>query len=125
MAKKRLLALAKEYDISFEEIMEIASKTLEESSLTGKGKNTWVNENGQTILDDCIPIKDVGPRMYRGRVRNACPNPIYVQVHIPEKAGCVKVRVPRKWARTNWVNRIVNVIEQEDDIYELHVPSVY
>jgi len=125
MAKKKVVALAKEYDISFEEMMEIASNNLEESSLTGRGKNTWVDEKGQVIIEDSVPIKGATARMYRGRVRNKCPNPLFIMVHIPEKAGCVKVRVPRKWSGTSWENRIVQVNEVEDDVYELHVPSVY
>jgi hypothetical protein len=125
MAKKRLVALSKDYGISFEEIMEIASKHLEETNLSGKGRNTWVDEIGQTILEDSIPIKDACPFMYRGRVRNQCPNPRFVMVHIPEKAGCVKAEVPRKFAKTNWSGRMVNIKEVEEEVYVMHIPSIY
>ena len=63
MPKKRLTDLAKDYNISFDQILEIASNNLEESSLSGKGKNTWVDKKGQEIIDDNIPIEDAKPKV--------------------------------------------------------------
>ena len=84
MPKRKLTDLAKEYNLSFENILEIASNNLEESSLSGRGKNTWVDETGQDVLDSNIPIEEPKPNKYRGRVRNKCPNPIYMMVHLKE-----------------------------------------
>ena len=54
MPKKRLSELAKEYGISFEEIHKIATHSLEEDMITGKGKNLWMSEEGQHCLDDGV-----------------------------------------------------------------------
>ena len=42
MAKKRLEDIATKCEVSFEEAMDIALSKLPAGSLTGKGKNTWV-----------------------------------------------------------------------------------
>ena len=41
--KVRLSKLAEEQEVDFEEALSIATEKLPEGSLTGKGKNTWVN----------------------------------------------------------------------------------
>ena len=46
MAKKRLTKIAEEYEITFETAQEIAFNTLDEESITGKGRNLWINEVG-------------------------------------------------------------------------------
>ena len=50
MAKRRLTEIAKDYDISFEELQDIAFNKLTEESISGKGRNTWIDEVGQDIL---------------------------------------------------------------------------
>ena len=126
MSKKRLTDLAKDYNLSFDQILEIVSNNLEESSLTGKGKNTWVDERGQEIIDDNVPIEDAKPKVYRGRVRNKCPNTRFIMVHIKEKMSVVKTQVPKKFMSVDWTNRIVTVEEEiENELYSLLVPKVY
>ena len=126
MSKKRLTDLAKDYNLSFDQILEIVSNNLEESSLTGKGKNTWVDKRGQEIIDDNVPIEDAKPKVYRGRVRNKCPNPRFIMVHIKEKMSVVKTQVPKKFMSVDWTNRIVTVKEEiENELYSLLVPKVY
>tara|TARA_Y200000002_G_scaffold153026_1_gene126545 strand:- start:3842 stop:4222 length:381 start_codon:yes stop_codon:yes gene_type:complete len=125
MPKRKLTDLAKEYNLSFENILEIASNNLEESSLSGRGKNTWVDETGQDVLDSNIPIEEPKPNKYRGRVRNKCPNPIYMMVHLKEKMSVVKTRIPRKLIGADWVDKMVTVEEiEENELYELVVPKI-
>jgi len=125
MPKRKLTDLAKEYNLSFENILEIASNNLEESSLSGRGKNTWVDETGQDVLDSNIPIEEPKPNKYRGRVRNKCPNPIYMMVHLKEKMSVVKTRIPRKFIKADWKDKIVTVEEiKENELYELVVPKI-
>jgi hypothetical protein len=76
MAKKRLSALAKEYGITFDEIHEIVMNNLEENMVTGKGKNLWLSEEGQVLIDDLIPMVSI----HRGIVVAQAPNPRYVMV---------------------------------------------
>ena len=82
MAKKKLIQIAKEQEVEFEEAMQIAQEKLPEGSLTGKGKNTWVTEEGTAILEESFMIT---------------PNPKYVSVLHPEERKRVNVLVPRKW----------------------------
>jgi hypothetical protein len=124
MAKRRLTDLAKEYEISFDEAMDIAFNHLTEESITGRGKNTWIDEVGQELFDDNVPIKDVQPQEYRGRVRNLCPHPLYAMVHVKEKNGVVKMKIAPKLRA--WVKRfsMVRLKQINDDTYEQIVPKL-
>lgn len=124
MAKRRLTDIAKDYDISFEELQEIAFNKLTEESISGKGKNTWIDEVGQDILDDNIPIKEVKPRMYRGKVRNIAPNPRFAFVHVKEKNGCIKVEIPRRYIGKIRRHRLINLEEKEEDQYIMVLPKI-
>jgi hypothetical protein len=97
MAKKKLTQIALEQDVEFEEAMEIAQDKLPEGSLTGKGKNTWVNEEGTAILEESFMIEEIIPKHYTGNVLAECPNPRYNYVFNKELGKRVPMLVPRKW----------------------------
>ena len=124
MAKRRLTDIANDYEISFEDLQEIAFNKLTEESITGKGRNTWIDEVGQDLLDDNIPIKEVKPRIYRGRVRNLAPNPRFAFVHIKEKNGCVKVEISKRMIGSIRKLQMINVEEVEDGVYVMPRPQV-
>lgn len=84
MPKVKLTKLAEDNDISFEEAMEIARDKLPEDYLTGKGKNTWVCEEGQEILVEAFEVPELVPKYLKGNVLHAAPNPHYVYAYIPE-----------------------------------------
>ena len=90
MPKRRLTELAKEYNVPFEELLDTVYHKMEESMVTGKGRNLWINEEGQSILDDIVPM----PILYRGRVIFQPPNPNFVTVFINEISKKVHVKVP-------------------------------
>ncbi len=90
MAKKKLTDLCKEYGILFSEAKEIVEFQFDESMVTGKGKNTWINEEGQALFDDLVPIDII----YRGRVLHPAPNKRYVIAYIKELSRKVPVKVP-------------------------------
>tara|TARA_R100001163_G_scaffold65430_1_gene62567 strand:+ start:3747 stop:4124 length:378 start_codon:yes stop_codon:yes gene_type:complete len=92
MAKKRLTEISEEYGISFEESQKIVFDNLEEEMVTGKGKNLWINEDGQRVLDDLISM----PILYRGPVLSQAPNPMYVMAYIKELTKKVPVKIPRR-----------------------------
>jgi hypothetical protein len=104
MAKKRLYQIAKECEIPFEEAMDLAFKHLEEDMITGARHLTWINEKGQEILDDVIPMPNVATEeeeepnrlIYRGKVLRECPNPMYVAVHHRERFCKVNVKITRR-----------------------------
>ena len=97
MPKKRLIQIASEQEVEFEEAMRIAQEKLPEGSLTGKGRNTWVTEEGTAILEDSLMIEEIIPKHYTGMVLSECPNPRYNYVHNKEIGKKVPMLVPRKW----------------------------
>jgi hypothetical protein len=128
MAKRRLADIAAEHDMSFEQVRDLAFNILDECALTGKGKNTWVNEVGQDLLDDNIEMLIKKPKVYRGRIRNIAPNPRFAFVHVKEKNGCVKMEIPRKYIRYMKKNGMVYLEEHkegdEEETYVMVVPKI-
>jgi hypothetical protein len=92
MPKKKLTEIAEEYGIPFEEALDLVFRELEEEMVTGKGKSTWINADGQRVLDEFISM----PVLYRGPVLMQAPNPMYVMVYVKELSKKVAVKVPRK-----------------------------
>ena len=97
MPKKRLIHIANEQEMEFEEVIRIAEEKLPEGSLTGTGRNTWVTEEGTAILEDSLMIEEIIPKHYIGIVLSECPNPRYNYVHNKEIGKKVPMLVPRKW----------------------------
>jgi hypothetical protein len=93
MAKKRLTDLCREYGIHFSEAKDIVDFQFDESMVSGKGKNTWINEEGQALFDDLVPIDII----YRGRVLKPAPNKSYVIAYIKELTQKVPVKVPMRY----------------------------
>jgi hypothetical protein len=92
MAKKKLTNIAEEYGLTFEEAQELVFKHLDEETVTGRGKNTWINEEGQTALDDVIAM----PVLYRGKVLSEAPNRNFLIVYIKDILRKVPVRIPAR-----------------------------
>ena len=92
MAKKKLTNIAEEYGLTFEEAQELVFKHLDEETVTGRGKNTWINEEGQTALDDIIAM----PVLYRGKVLSEAPNRNFLIVYIKDILRKVPVRIPAR-----------------------------
>ena len=96
MPKKKLTQLAEEYGIPIEEALDLVFKELEEDMVTGKGKNTWINEDGQRVLDEFISM----PVLYRGPVLSEAPNPSYIMVYVKELSKKVPVKIPLRYKGT-------------------------
>lgn len=107
MAKKRLKDIATECEVSFEEAMEIALSKLPAGSLSGKGKNTWVEADFANVLTDTCMIKEIIPKFYVGKVTRECPNPKYVYVSSPEIGKTVPVLIPRRFQGTVKPRKII------------------
>ncbi len=56
MPKKRLTDIAEEYGITFDKAHDIIVNKLEEDQVTGRGRNLWISERGQDIIEDLIPM---------------------------------------------------------------------
>ena len=114
MPKIKLIHIAEEKDVSFEEALEVANKCLSNEMLTGKGKNTWVNEDGQEILQGAIEIPEIYPKHYYGRVVRLAPNPSYVYAHIVELNKVVACVVPRK-TQPQMMSKKISIEEIKDN----------
>jgi hypothetical protein len=97
MPKKRLSKIAEEQEVTFDEAIKIATEKLPEGSVTGKGRNTWVTEEGAKILEDSFMIEEIIPKHFTGTVLAECPNPKYNVVFSKEIGKRANVLLPRKW----------------------------
>jgi len=104
MPKKRLTEIAEEYGIPFEEALDLVFKELEEEMVTGRGKNTWINDDGQRVLEEVIPM----PVVYRGPVLSLAPNPNYVMAYIKDIVKKVPVKIPSRY-RKNIVGKTIYI----------------
>ena len=95
MAKVKLTKLAAQFAQDFDSFFELAKSKLSADMLTGRGKNTWVDEEGQKILIDCMYVEEIVPKHYKGKVLADAPNPSYVFAYIDE----IKMKVPVVIAR--------------------------
>ena len=103
MPKKRLTEIAEEYGIPFEEALDLVFKELEEEMVTGRGKGTWINDDGQRVLDEFISM----PVLYRGPVLSEAPNPSFIIVYSKELSKKVPVRIPLRFKGNFSKGRIV------------------
>jgi len=97
MAKKKLTQIAEENEIEFGEALSLAQEKLPEGSLTGKGKNTWVNEEGTKILEESFCIQEIIPQHFKGIVLQEAPNPKWNYVRHPVLKKRVPVLIHRRW----------------------------
>lgn len=97
MAKVKLTKLAAQFAQDFDSFFELAKSKLSADMLTGKGKNTWVDEEGQKILIDCMYVEEIVPKHYKGKVLAEAPNPSYVFAYINEIQMKVPVIIARKY----------------------------
>jgi len=97
MAKVKLTKIADRFESSFDLFLNLAKRKLSAEMLTGKGRNTWVNEEGQKILVDCMYIEEIVPKHFKGKVLADAPNPSYVFAYIDEIKMKVPVIIPRRY----------------------------
>ena len=105
MPKRKLTEIADKMGISFDKALEISSLHLEEDMVTGRGKNTWITEEGQDIMDTSIPVAQV----YRGRVLSVCPNPKFSYVYIKEMLKKVPIIMPKRMQGESAVGKYVYI----------------
>ena len=60
--KTKLTKLIEGYDVEFDEALQIAQDKLPREEITGKGKGTWINEEGVKILDEAFDIPEIVPK---------------------------------------------------------------
>ena len=104
MAKKRLTELSEEYGISFDEGQKIVFENLEEEMVSGKGRNLWIDEDGQRMLEDLISM----PVLYRGKVLRTANNPRFVIAYIKDIVQKVKVSIPYR-LQDKLINKVIYI----------------
>ena len=97
MAKVKLTKLAAQFAQDFDSFFALAKSKLSADMLTGRGKNSWVDEEGQQILIDCMYVEEIVPKHYKGKVLADAPNPSYVFAYIDEIKMKVPVVIARKY----------------------------
>jgi hypothetical protein len=97
MPKVKLTQIANDYEVSFDEALQILQEKVPAEYITGKGKNTWLSEEGQSIVEDGLFIDEIIPHNYIGKVLSECPNPRYNYVYSKEIGKRVPVMIPRRW----------------------------
>ncbi len=100
MAKVRLIKIASDFKLEFDKLLQLAQSKLSQEMLTGRGRNTWIDEEGQSILMESMYIEEIVPKHYRGKVVSTAPNPSYVFAYIKELTMKVPVVVPRRYRNT-------------------------
>ena len=114
MAKVRLIKIASDFKLEFDKLLQLAQSKLSQEMLTGRGKNTWIDEEGQSILIESMYIEEIVPKHYRGKVVSMAPNPSYVFAYIEELTMRVPVIVPRRYR--NAMNGKTIAIEMIEDV---------
>ncbi len=113
MPKINLTTLSDEYEVTFEEAIGVVLETSPEEYITGRGRNTWISEEGQEIIKEGLFIDEIIPKNYIGKVIAECPNPRYNFVYSKEIGKKVPVMIPRR-LQGRFVGKVINFEAIED-----------
>jgi|DEB0MinimDraft_12_1074336.scaffolds.fasta_scaffold187668_1 hypothetical protein len=94
MAKKRLTQIAKDLNLDFNQAYNIVVTNLEESMISGAGKNTWIDERGQLVLAEHEVVPEITSKVFDGYAIKQCNNERYWYVNV-DGLGKVPALVPR------------------------------
>ena len=103
MPKKRIASIAKEYNISVDELQSMITFHLAEGMVSGRGKNLWIDEGGQTIIENLTPM----PVMARGLALRRCPNKSFLYVKHFKTNEKIGVRIPRNMNNYKFDGKVV------------------
>jgi len=95
--KTKLTKLIEDYDVEFDEALQIAQEKLPREEITGKGKGTWINEEGVKILDEAFDIPEIVPKHIKVKMLSECPNRCYNWGYSKELGKKVPVLIPRRF----------------------------
>ncbi len=95
--KTKLTKLIEDYDVEFDEALQIAQDKLPREEITGKGKGTWINEEGVKILNEAFDIPEIVPKHIKVKMLSECPNRCYNWGYSKELGKKVPVLIPRRF----------------------------
>jgi len=127
MPKRRLSHIAEDMNLEFNQAYNIVVSELEESMVSGTGKNTWISEKGQLILAEYEVVPEITSKVFEGRTIKQCNNFRYWYVLIPE-IGKVPALVPKLLRAGMSPRKNVKVELIEDDTgksYRIFKPRLY
>jgi len=111
--KKRLTQIAKENNIEFKELEDLAKSKLSSKMITGNGKNTWISEDGQQILDQAIEVPEGVAKHITAVIVRKAPNQRYLYAYSKDIDKVIPVLVPRRYAKS-LMGKLVSVEVIED-----------
>ena len=124
MPKKRVTQIANEKDVSFAEIMFLAKNKIPQECVSGKGKASWVDEEGQEIIERAFEIPEIVPKYLKGRVMHNAPNPHYIYVYIKELGKKVPVIIGKRYiGKLNKKNIDIEAIQDNKGVSYRYVPK--
>jgi hypothetical protein len=113
MPKRKLIDIANEYDMEFDEALMLVTDKLPKDQVTGKGRGTWIGKDGQDILHSSLMIPEITPKHYKGQVTSECPNKRYNYIYSKDLGKKVPVLIPAKF-RGKMIGKIVTFEAIED-----------
>ena len=97
--KVRLTKIAQELGITYEEAQKLKGTKLDPTNYSGRGKGTWLTEEGARKLSLAIDIPAVVPEVLEARHIRDAPNPNWCYVVIKGFKGnpsTYPVAIPRR-----------------------------
>lgn len=115
MPKKRLTAIMQDYetDYSFDECLKIVTEKLSPEMFSGKGRNTWINEEGAEVLKVALHIPEIVPKYHIGYAVRLAPNKGYLYAKVDTMDGVIPVIVPRR-LRDSLIGKRIRIEEIND-----------
>ena len=112
--KTRLVTLSEEYKVDFDEALQLALDKLPAEMVTGRGKGTWINEDGVEILKKAFDIPEIVPKHIQVKIIKECPNRCYNWGYSKELGKRVPVLLPRKfWGKLKGKTVTVECIQDD------------
>ena len=96
MSAIRITDLAKELNVSVNELMTLKTTKLDATDYKGVGKNTWFSEAGIAKIRLAIDIPLAVPNQFIGMVLSNAKNPNWVYCEIVGIGGKKPVAIPRR-----------------------------
>lgn len=112
--KKRLIKIAEEEEVDFDEMMELVFEHLKPEMTSGTGRGTWVDEKGQELLSLAVVAPELTPKLYSAFVIKKALNPKYVFGFIKELGMKVPILTTRKFQKS-LVKKNITVEAIEDE----------
>jgi len=113
--KTRITELAEKNSVKIEEAMQIVAKKIDASEKTGKGKNTWLTEEGVAKFEAACIARLAVPDLVYGRVLREAPNRKWVYVQLVETKEVKPAMIPRRLIGRIRIGKTIPLHRIEDE----------